>query len=463
MKAYLDLNTGSVHEPPFRHIFSDNNSCINGNKLPINKQLYFLNHGDTVMAYAPYERFAALIDEEEHEFLLTYPVCDRFLQKDLIHGKFYGVNENYVNPVHIPIFSPTELTVFLGDACNLSCVYCNAVRARNEEKFNHDKTISAVKIILEKYPIKHISFFGNGEPLLYFRTFKDIVTMAESQGIKSFYIVTNGVLGKHTKDYVKYLVNYNIYTQISIDGYEEIHNLQRPMQNGTGSFEYVMQTINEFKKYGDLNKYCFARFTLSEYASKHLNDIILFLFNIGFRKIRFAELVPEGRADEQTTEFTRPPNPLKIVDKIVEVLLLADELRINVTGDYDSLSPSEAGVFPCPYMGGKAISLNKNLKILSCLEDFEKWVTGEVNLQNQNVIIDKAKLTILQKRNMLTFDDCESCPVKCGGGCTHYSYLVYKSLNIAGDYREKCRALRLILGKYLIAKLRGDKTWRNIV
>jgi len=453
MNAYLDLDTGRVHKPPFQNIFSNKESI----GLPINKQLYYFNYND-IVAYAPYERFAALINEKEYDYLLTHPVSDRNIPKELLYGKFYGVSENGTKPFEIPLFNPTELTVFLGDACNLSCVYCNATRARHAEKFNGEETISAVKTILRKYPIKHISFFGNGEPLLYFDALKKIITLAKTQDIKSFYVVTNGVLGNRTEQYVKFLIQHNIYTQISIDGYEEIHDLQRPMPNGEGSFKYVTKTINEFKKYGDINKYCFARFTLSEYASKHLKDIILFLHNMGFQKIRFAELIPEGRAQEQLSEFTKPPNPLKIVNSIVEAFLLADHLGINLKGDYDPRSPSEAGVFPCPYMEGRAISLSENLKVLSCLEDCEEWVIGEVALQNKSVSIDEEKLIKLQKRNMLMFEECSSCPVKCGGGCTHYSWLISKSLYIPGDYKEKCKALKLILQKYLITKLRSDET-----
>jgi len=444
-----------VAKPPYQHIFSDKGAFT---ELPINKQLYFLECNDNIIVYAPYDRFAALINEKEYHYLLTHPVSDREIPKDLLYGKFYSVNEHDINLSKDPIFNPIELTVFLGDACNLSCVYCNATRARDEKKFNVENTLLAVKSILGKYPIKHISFFGNGEPLIYFDALKKIVKFAENYGVKSFYVATNGVFGNYTAEYVKFLVQHNIYTQISIDGYKEIHNLQRPMPNGGGSFKYVMKTINEFKKYGDINKYCFARFTLSEYSSKHLKEIILFLYKIGFRKIRFAELIPEGRAQEQLSELTRPPNPLEIIDRIVESLLLADSLGINLTGDYDPRSPSEAGIFPCPYMGGKAISLNKNLKILSCLEDYEEWVIGEVNPENKNITINKEKLSELQKRNMLAFEECSSCPVKCGGGCTHYSYLNYKTLNIPGDYKEKCEALKLILQKYLIIKLRGDKT-----
>jgi uncharacterized protein len=452
MKAYLDLENNTVHKSPYRYV-SFGKNVFNG--LPINEQLYFFKHGSDILVYAPYDRFVALINKKEYNYLLTHSISDKKIPKDLLYGKFYGVDRKSINFFKGPIFDPTELTVFLGDACNLHCVYCNATRARDDKKFNVEDTLTAIETIIKKYPIKHVSFFGNGEPLLYFDAIKKIVEFAEAQGIKSFYVATNAVFGSNTEKYVKFLVEHNIYTQISIDGYKEIHDLQRPMLNGKGSFEYVMRTINEFKKHGDINKYCLARFTLSEYASKHLKEIILFLYKIGFRKIRFAELIPEGRALQQTSEMTRPPNPLKMVDSVVEVLLLADRLGINLTGDYDPRTPSEAGIFPCPYMGGKAISLNKHLKILSCLEDYNEWIIGEVNPGKKDVVINIERLSNLQKRNMFNFEECKSCPVKCGGGCTHYSYLTYKALNIPGDYKEKCKALKLILKKYLIAKLIG--------
>ena len=452
MKAYLDLNTGKVYKPPYRRFLQ---AETNFEGLSINDQLYFLEDDKDILVYAPYDRFAALIDIQEYEYLLAHPVSDDKIPKDLVDKKFYGVKRPEVGESKDIIFNPTDLTVFLGDACNLSCVYCNATRARDAKKFNVESTLAAIDSIIERYHVTHISFFANGEPLLYFDALKKIVEFAENRGIKSFYVVTNGVLGNHTEEYVKFLVQHNIYTQISIDGYKEIQDMQRPMNDGKGSFEYVMKTIDEFKKYGDINKYCLARFTLSEYASKHLKEIVLFLYKLGFRKIRFAELIPEGRALEQTSELTKPPNAMAIVDKIVEVFLLADELGIHLTSDYDPRTPSEAGIFSCPYMGGGAISLNKNLKILSCLEDYNEWVIGEVNSESRSVTINMERISELQKRNMLAFEECKSCPVKCGGGCTHYSYLTYKALNIPGDYKEKCEALRLILYKYLIAKLTG--------
>jgi len=87
-----------------------------------------------------------------------------------------------------------------------------------------------------------------------------------------------------------------------------------------------------------------------------------------------------------------------------------------------------------------------------------KYQASKVNIYinlRRFVTINMKRASELQKRNMLAFEECKSCPVKCGGGCTHYSYLTYKALNVPGDYKEKCEALRLILYKYLIAKLTG--------
>ena len=128
MKAYLDLNTGKVYKPPYRRFLQ---AETNFEGLSINDQLYFLEDDKDILVYAPYDRFAALIDRQEYEYLLAHPVSDDKIPKDLVDKKFYGVKRPEVGESKDIIFNPTDLTVFLGDACNLRCVYCNATRARD--------------------------------------------------------------------------------------------------------------------------------------------------------------------------------------------------------------------------------------------------------------------------------------------------------------------------------------------
>lgn len=451
MKAHLDLISKAVSYPPF----SENAKAREGDR--ISSQLYFWSGDDKdqVIAYAPYEDFAALLSLKEHEWLVTHPACDSSIPPDLSVAGFYGQSSEIAKMPTKQHFFPSEVTVFLGDACNLSCVYCNATRSRGGS-YSSARAIQGLKAIIDKYPIEHIGFFGNGEPTLYFSAIRAITELARSRGISSLYLTTNGVFREKTPEYVQFIVEKGIYTQISIDGPPKVHNSQRPFPDGDGSLKEVMRTLDEFKKHGDMNKFCFARFTLTRYAGERLNDIILFLHDIGFKKIRFAELIPEGRAREQgDTGFAQSANPLEIVDIIVEAFVLADSLGIDLTGDCDPRGPSESGIFPCPFMAGRAVALNKSLELLACLEDNKEWMVGTVDIAKEDVRIYWDKVVALRKRNMLAFKECASCPVKCGGGCTHLSHLRNGDLSTPGDYAEKCEALRRILAGYLKVKLVG--------
>ncbi|BCS91094.1 MAG: hypothetical protein ARM1_0551 [Candidatus Micrarchaeota archaeon] len=122
--------------------------------------------------------------------------------------------------------------------------------------------------MLERFPIKEISFFGNGEPLLYFDTIKKIVELAKSKGQYSFTICTNSVFGNRRSEIVRFLVENNFYMQISIDGYKAIQDKQRPMANKRSPSEEVEKTIEEIIDV-DLDKFAMARFTLTKEAFDH--------------------------------------------------------------------------------------------------------------------------------------------------------------------------------------------------
>ncbi|BCS91095.1 MAG: hypothetical protein ARM1_0552 [Candidatus Micrarchaeota archaeon] len=45
--------------------------------------------------------------------------------------------------------------------------------------------------------------------------------------------------------------------------------------------------------------------------------------------------------------------------EIVDALIFAEEIGIDFSGDFDPRTPSESGLYPCPYMAGRAASLNE--------------------------------------------------------------------------------------------------------
>ena len=418
---------------------------IAGNR--INPQLYFFNSDGNMIAYAPYDRFAALIDINEYKYLKEHKIADSNTPADLkIFYKNHYIDKS-VTEINKYI---NELTVFTGDSCNLACSYCFAATLRGG-KFDKDKCISGVKIILEKYTtIKYLSFFGNGEPTLYLDVIKDVVK-STSNMVKEYFLTTNGVFGSRTEEIVKFLVENNFYIQLSFDGIRNIQDLQRPLASGGSSYKYIINTINEFKKYGDINKYVYPRFTLTDFSAQNLKAIIKFFKDIGFEKVRFAELEKTGNAEKIDSIYTNQPNSTSIVPALIDAMLFAESLNIDFKGDYIPTTPHLE--YSCANMGGSSIAMNKNLELLSCVNDEAEWIIGKVDIENKEIKLQKEKIDLLRNRKMSSFEECTKCPVKCGGGCAELSYKYNKSLNVAGEYREKCDAMRGILAGYLTRKL----------
>jgi len=136
--------------------------------------------------------------------------------------------------------------------CNLACKYCfeGGIKGRH---YMSSETADLLIDYIEKYNLSdgkdfYIDFYG-GEPLLSFEQIKylskKLKSSAEKKGRNcSFSLVTNGTLltGKRAKELASLGLKE---AKITIDGSRENHNLFRPFQSGSGSFDTIIQNIKE--------------------------------------------------------------------------------------------------------------------------------------------------------------------------------------------------------------------------
>jgi uncharacterized protein len=94
---------------------------------------------------------------------------------------------------------------------------------------------------------KLVLHFGSGEPLLHFELLKTLVREAQKrsaqQGIRLFFeLTTNGTLV--TQEIARFLAQNNFIVRVSCDGPAHLHNLNRPLKSGQGSYEDVIKGLN---------------------------------------------------------------------------------------------------------------------------------------------------------------------------------------------------------------------------
>lgn len=151
-----------------------------------------------------------------------------------------------------------ELLFEITEGCNFRCGYCiysgkyRFERTHLNVEMSEDVAKRAVDLFFEhneKSNPVYISFYG-GEPLLSFNLIQNIITYAkEKQDDKSiiFGMTTNGSL--LTSEKFNFIVENDFNLLVSLDGPQEIHDRDRKYPDGSGTYEELMNNLQNLKDY----------------------------------------------------------------------------------------------------------------------------------------------------------------------------------------------------------------------
>lgn len=148
------------------------------------------------------------------------------------------------------------LTLYITDKCNLRCKYCIYSGAHKNQRTHSGRymTFKTACRAVDYYisnsdrgkPLS-ISFYG-GEPLLEFQTIMKVVEYVRQRKRDrklNLYCTTNGVLLKG--EIVDFFIKNNIYTTISLDGPQAIHDIYRRDIEGKGTHKIIVENIEAIK------------------------------------------------------------------------------------------------------------------------------------------------------------------------------------------------------------------------
>jgi uncharacterized protein len=175
-------------------------------------------------------------------------------------------------------FRPTVSVLFLTNQCNLRCVYCYAHAGEDDsEQLSLNMAKSAIDQVCRNAisrSMDHytLSFHGGGEPTMAWHLLKDCVSHARQTKLPATISLTsNGVWSNRQRDWI--LDNIDEIS-LSLDGFPEIQNQQRPLANGNPSHTRVMSTVHKLdhrrKAYG-------IRVTITENSIVQIPKIIEYL------------------------------------------------------------------------------------------------------------------------------------------------------------------------------------------
>jgi uncharacterized protein len=357
-------------------------------------------------------------------------------------------------------FTPTRVTIFPTNQCNLRCIYCYASAGESEPMtIDWHYAITAVDTVIrnaKKIGDNFISvgFHGGGEPLFPWTLVKRIVEYAEEESRKnglrcSFFSATNGLLSEKQ---LEWIVQHFSDLNISFDGLPHVQDHHRPLPDGKGSFRFIDKTF----KYLDAHGFNYGiRSTFSDYNLDLMEESFDFIVeNYKPKTIHFEPVFQCGRCktDEgyrvSLGRFARYFRKIEEKNKDGKVRFTYSGCRV------ESLSNVFCGV------SRDGFSVTPDGYITACFETTslrdpksEFFFYGKINDAGE-IIIDDVKRKFLLGLTVENLDYCADCFAKwhCAGDCV--AKLGHN--NLTGERgHERCHLNRQMVKDKLISILNG--------
>lgn len=364
----------------------------------------------------------------------------------------------------------TALHIFaVTNKCNLDCVYCQA-HSRDSSlncSMTEETGIKAIDFALQS-PNKCLTFeFQGGEPLLNFPVITAMIDHSKAVNTDKeieYTIVTN--LLCMTDDKLKYLVDNGVHICTSLDGPEAVHNNNRPVRTGGGSYNAVISKIQELRAKGvKVN----AIQTTTNKSLSYPKEIIDQYRDIGINAVFLRPLTPLGMADSDWRKVGYTPDEFmqfynKAFDYIMELnlngicfsethaTLFLKKIFANYADNYMELrSPCGAGVGQMSYYYDGNVYTCDEGRMLSEMGD-NSFLLGNVYTDNFGDAVSSPVCAAVCKASIVeTLPKCSQCVYQpyCGV-CPVVNFASTKSL-----YGRNAKDFRCSVYKGIMDKLFG--------
>ena len=376
----------------------------------------------------------------------------------------------------------TSLHIFVvTTACNMNCMYCQANNGIDTPNcyMSPETARRAVEIALQS-PSRHLGFeFQGGEPLLNYAVIKEIIEYTEKKNTSheiEFSLVSN--LSLLTDEMLDFFCEHNVSISTSVDGPEEIHNLNRPFKSGKGSFDTVSDAIDRIRSKG---LGVGAIETTTKHTLSKAKELIESYINLGFDSVFIRPLTQLGKASNFWDRIGYSADEFLVFYKEA----LEEVFRINSKGihfkeqhasillqrmngkrvNYMELrSPCGGGIGQLAYFSdGKVYTCDEG-RMLSEMGD-HSFLLGDVYSDSYSSIIENGTCRSLCASSILeTIPSCCDCVYQpyCGT-CPVVNYALHNDLIEKTPRSFRCKVYKGILDYLFEIVLKNDELKNKII
>jgi len=249
----------------------------------------------------------------------------------------------------------------------------------------------------------------------------ELGSYAKSSGIQTcFYVVTNGT--KLTKILSQRLQEQGINgLQITIDGPEQVHNSMRPLRNNKGSFDLIMENLQNIITYAPKIRLT-ININVSQENYTSIFELITHLAASGLNhrcNINFSTIMSGNRSSNQRNpDFSLPDTVQLAASQQISLyrFAIASGFKINIK----SLLRTGA----CTNKKENSFVIDPGGKIYKCPTGVgvSEFFIGDIEESNKVVKDFQSKFIELETWNNSVCLNCCYLPL-CLGGCRFLSFI----------------------------------------
>lgn len=409
-----------------------------------------------------------LLDEMPESKKRARPVLDNQIIDEITLTfkkiKKYSVPlKKYLDNIPWSHYKKEMISIFVTTNCNLNCDYCFTNKNQNEHR---GQTISLdfVKKGIDNYfaqkYMRHVRFFGAGEPTVEFDLLKQIHQYAVEKGgsAVTFEIQTNGAFSDPVAIWLKNNINI---IWISCDGTPEIQDIHRPFLNensGRKTSEVIEKNIRILRT--DSRAFVGIRATITlENITKQI-EMINYFYGLGIRHIWVDPIFPS--VGEKALVNENKFDTMLFAQEFLKATKYAYNKgmfygSILTCNFNDSVNKHCRACLPVPHLTTDGFVSACDMALFGKDKNhMSALIYGVWNETTKTIDYDEIKIKKIRSRTTENMQHCEMCTAKehCGGYCL--GEVLNETGDLFGCKKSVCKAI-CYLDKHLNSKMRKYK------
>lgn len=394
----------------------------------------------------------ALLDSDPDSGMRGTPVFDKVeLEKlERLFEDMRGIAtslKKYLDKINLSHYKKEMLSVFVTTECNLSCDYCFTNKYEDAHR-NQTVDIDFVKKGIDDYfktdYLRHIRFFGAGEPTVKLSLIKEICRYAREKGGDSvtFEIQTNGSFSEDAAVWISQNINI---IWISCDGTPDIHDSHRKcLDSSKKSSDLIEKNIKIIKRY---DNFVGIRATITNENINRQIEMIKYFNNLGIKHIWVDPIFPS--VGETVSENTF--DNMLFAEKFLDACKFAETCGIFygsiLTCNFaDSVTKHCRACLPVPHLTTDGYVSACDMALFGKDENHmsQYFIYGKWNETKKEIEYDNNKIDRLRSRDINNMEHCRECNSKehCGGYCL--GEVLNETKDLFGQKKGVCEAIRYL-------------------